>query len=286
MSSVENLCGLIDALSETTDGGRLIRTGIDAQAISAGVDEVYEAYDCFHRCRIAAKSQPLAELPPGIQLMGSDSPDGPFEPIPASARTISVATIGKKAVEPAVAAILHRITEALAFLPDRWNAMQSRRPGDDHRRFHAGDVIPRAALAGLVQAEKLLRLDRENGGEDPTDGPDQVVKLIKAFPPSGTAESAIEGRVRDWLGKQKSGRSKDVSVLRVAAPLLLSAMDRPGTAAPIPDHFSAVEKMTRALNRDIPESRGWFVPKCTSLEKSVTYIRGRKHVGGTGKCGR
>jgi hypothetical protein len=100
----------------------------------------------------------LTDYPAGLTLMGSDSPEGPWTPIPPEEVGITTIGIGGDGADAVLLAALDGATKVAAFPLDKWNAMQAARPGENHQRFHAGEVVSAADLAMLESAAKLLRL--------------------------------------------------------------------------------------------------------------------------------
>jgi len=172
---------MLEAATIPVANGRHVRDGIDAQALSEAVDEVYAAATRAHNLLFSNTPQAPA-LPRGVVIEESDSPDGPFTPAPAEAIRTQVASIGKDGVSARLVSALRRLTECAAFQPDRWNALQAVRPGHDHQRYRAGDVIPREDLDLLRQAEELLHLEEESNpgwDADVTLDNELIVKVIE-----------------------------------------------------------------------------------------------------------
>ena len=191
LDKCQKLRRLMDAATVPVENGRRVRNGHEAKALSQAADDLYAAAFRAQR-RVFSEGRLTPGLPHGMRLEGSDSPDGPFTPVPAETLETRTLAIVKGGASPTLLAALLRVTESTGFEADRWNAMQAARPGHDHERFRAGDVIPHEYLDLLRQAEELLRLEEEsNPGWDAADGSfdeKMVVKLVKmSLPPQPCA---------------------------------------------------------------------------------------------------
>lgn len=146
------------ATVSAADGGRIVAGPFHAVALSEATDALYRELAAAYQRVILEHGQPIAEYPLGMMPMESDSPDGPWTPIPASdVRTMTV-SIGGDGADALLLAALASMTGGAAFPNGKWNAMQAARPGANHQRYHAGDVVSAKDLAALESAAKLLRL--------------------------------------------------------------------------------------------------------------------------------
>lgn len=137
--------------------GRQIPDVFGALVLSRAADELFLAIlETWHEILGSAVSVP--QLPPFIQFMGSNSPNGPWEPIPPESVRTQVLEIRKDDPRNAIIGALHRVTRAIAFPVTLWNALQSKKPGGDHNRYRAGDVIPQSDLELAASAERLINL--------------------------------------------------------------------------------------------------------------------------------
>lgn len=129
-----------------------------ALALSEATSTLHGELSATIQLLIERHGRPSAGCPAGLVPMESDSPDGPWTPIPASAIKGMTMRVGGKGADAILLAALDNATKVTAFLIDKWNAMQAARPGAVHSRFHAGDVVSEDDLALLDSAEQLLRL--------------------------------------------------------------------------------------------------------------------------------
>jgi hypothetical protein len=106
--------------------------------------------------RLMADHGTPSRLPPGLRIMGSDSPDGPWEEIPPDGVHVTFASLGKHGIDATFAAALQSATEVVAFPIDKWNHMQAARPGGEHQRWHPGEIITCDELELLASARRLL----------------------------------------------------------------------------------------------------------------------------------
>jgi hypothetical protein len=139
-------------------GGRTVDGIAHAVALSEATDALYGELHAARQRLLQQHGQSVGQFPPGVVLMESDSPDGPWTTIPAGKVNMATMGIGGTGADAILLAALQSATKVAAFPIDKWNAMQAARPGANHQRFHAGGVVSAADLAVLESAAKLLRM--------------------------------------------------------------------------------------------------------------------------------
>ena len=173
LDKCQHLRRLIEAGTVPDANGRKIRNGLDAQALSLATDDLFSAMSDALQQTI--RDAPTVHgFPGGTCIREADSSNGPFAPIPAESVKIRTVTIGRNGASPVFLMAFLRMIESVGFTTDRWNAMQAARPGHNHQRFRADDIIPDEIFDLLRQAEKLLELEEESGrGEEAVDPVDE-----------------------------------------------------------------------------------------------------------------
>ena len=158
-STFERFYNTLDATTVPADGGGRMVIGVPhAVALSEATDALYHALAAANLRLSSQHGRALSAYPPGIVVEESDSPEGPWTPIPAGEVRIETMGIGGNGADAVLMAALDSANKVAAFPIDKWNAMQAARPGANHQRFHAGEVVSEADLAVLESAAKLLRM--------------------------------------------------------------------------------------------------------------------------------
>lgn len=142
----------------TADGGRVVAGIAHAVTLSEETDAFHQQLSATERWLIHQFGQPEPALPPMIRMSESDSPDGPWSPVPDARIRASSAGIGERGADAAFLAAIESAARVTAFPADKWNALQASKPGANHQRWHAGDVLSAQDLAYLQSASNLLRL--------------------------------------------------------------------------------------------------------------------------------
>lgn len=159
LSAFDRFYKTLDAATVPTEGGGRRVDGVaHAVALSEATNALYGELAATDRRLIQQHGQPIGEYPAGLVLMESDSPGGPWTPVPADEIRMATMGIGGNGADAALMAALESARKVAGFPIDKWNAMQAARPGANHQRFHAGDVVSANDLAKLESAAKLLRL--------------------------------------------------------------------------------------------------------------------------------
>ncbi len=147
----------LNATTVPAEGGARTVAGLaHAIALSEATASLYAALlQAYIRLR-EVFGQAVAGLPPGVELVESDSPDGPWTPVPASG--VFKIEVGGSGAPAMLLAALESACKVAAWSPAKWNAAQAARPGGNHHRYRAGDIVTANELATLESAAKLLRL--------------------------------------------------------------------------------------------------------------------------------
>lgn len=158
-ASLENFYKTLDAATvPAADGGRKVGGVAHAVALSEATNSLHRELALAQLRLFQEHGSAVRALPHGLSLVEADSPDGPWTPVPTSDIHIASMEIGGGGADAVPAAALESAIKATAFPVEKWNAMQAVRPGGNHQRFHAGEVLSASMLADLESAVKLLRL--------------------------------------------------------------------------------------------------------------------------------
>ena len=154
--------------------------------------------------------------------MESDSLDGPWTPIPASAIKGATMGIGGGGADAVLLAAVESAERVAASPIEKWNAMQAAQPGANHQRFHAGDVVSAADLAALRSAATLLRMAGVGRVIESLGAPDDNDTKSKTLPavadePTGPALTPSQSRVLKIMAR--FDRSQLVSTDRIVAEM-------------------------------------------------------------------
>jgi hypothetical protein len=206
---LDSLCQAFDTFYQTLDaatvpltgGGRRVGGVAHAVALSEATDVLHAQLAAAHADLARRHGRPVPAPPPGITLLESDAPDGPWTPVPPESLVVRTFGIGGAGADAMLVAALESAAAVAAFPAAKWNAMQAQRPGASHQRWHAGDVVTADALATLDSAAKLLRLaaGRARAAKSrPTDPKALVGALAQGFVQMATrarAESLVVSRI-------------------------------------------------------------------------------------------
>ncbi len=199
--------------------GRLIPDVYGALLLSRAADELYRAIAEAHD-EMSLQMVPATGLPSILRLEHSDSPDGPWEPIPNEAVRVRAMSIRKG--DPPVAAFGASMRASLAsgFPANLWNALQAAKPGGDHNRYRPGDLVSQQDFELAASAERLLALVSKDGSSPmagPSDsrhiGAAKIVVLIRPSPQSPPRD-ANEG-----TGSQESGTVQGECVFQLCGEM-------------------------------------------------------------------
>ena len=163
-------------------GGRVVGGIPHAVALSEATDALYGELGATYGRLIQQHGQPIADYYAGIVPKESDSLDGPW-PGPGEVCVVRMG-IGGNGADAMLLAALENANKVAAFPIGKWNEMQAARPGANHQRFHAGEVVSAADLSVLESAAKMLRMaavSKQSG--PPKGGGDNGAK--PATPPGG-----------------------------------------------------------------------------------------------------
>lgn len=199
LSAFDRFYKTLDATTVPADGGGRVVAGIaHAVALSEATNALYAEMGATRLRLFQQLGQSVAEIPPGVALMESDSPDGPWTPIPAGDIRMTTMAIGGNGADAMLLAALDSANKVAAFPIDKWNAMQAARPGGKHQRFHAGEVVSAADLAVLESASKLLRMKAPSATPTVSVSPQLLVRLeaAAAAVDPGAIERAAEGAAK------------------------------------------------------------------------------------------
>lgn len=181
LSAFDRFYKMLDATTVPAEGGGRTVGGIaHAVALSEATSALYVELGATSLRLFQQHGQSVAEFPPGVALMESDSPDGPWTPIPAGEVRIASMGVGGNGADAMLLAALESATKVAAFPIDKWNAMQAARPGANHQRFHAGEVVSWAGLALLESAAKLLHMKAPPAPSTESKIPELVAQLKAA----------------------------------------------------------------------------------------------------------
>lgn len=215
LSAFDRFYKTLDATTVPAEGGGRTVGGIaHAVALSEATNALYGELGATSLRLFQQHGQSVAAFPPGVTLMESDSPDGPWTPIPAGEVNMATMGIGGNGADAMLLAALESATKVAAFPIDKWNAMQAERPGANHQRFHAGEVVSAADLAVLESAAKLLRMKAPPATPTVSVSPDLLDRLQRAaaaVDPGAidrAAERAAEKIARVFGGSDDNGHAK------------------------------------------------------------------------------
>jgi hypothetical protein len=163
---LESLLAAFDRFYETLNAatvptacdGRRVVWSPHAITLSEAAGTLQDALGAALHHLLRQHGRSVEGYPPGLALAASDSPGGPYTPIPADQIRSRVMEIGGDGADATLFAALLSATKVAGFGFDRWNEMQAIRPGGDHRRFRANDTFSANDLAELESASNLLRL--------------------------------------------------------------------------------------------------------------------------------
>lgn len=150
------------------DGSRTVGGVAEAVGLSEAATELGERIGHSMTALFNQHGSPVSEIG-NAKLQESDSPSGPWSEVPSDEVPMKSMPIGVKGADAILLAALSRAMDVVAFPLPKWNAMQAARPGADHQRFHAGEVISSKQLASLESAVKMLRV--KAGGTSPASNP-------------------------------------------------------------------------------------------------------------------
>jgi hypothetical protein len=208
----------LDATTVPADaGGRMVDGVAHAVALSEATDALYVELAAASRRLFKQHGRAIAECPPGVVLLESDSPDGPWTPIPTDAIAAATMGIGGDGADAVLMAALESATKAASFPIDKWNAMQAARPGANHQRFHAGEVVSAKDLAVLESASKLLRLMVPRATPVVRAGND-------AYQPVGWFKKGMAGRLRK-AASATGRKTKRVRTQKIDGVIFYSVAD-------------------------------------------------------------
>jgi len=198
-------------------GGRVVGGIPHAVALSEATDALYGELGATYGRLIQQHGQPIADYYAGIVPKESDSLDGPW-PGPGEVCVVRMG-IGGNGADAMLLAALENANKVAAFPIGKWNEMQAARPGANHRRFHAGEVVSAADLSVLESAAKMLRMaavSKQSG--PPKGGGDNGAK--PATPPDGDGEAIDERDVMilAFLNRKPGLRRRATDVLPEDGP--------------------------------------------------------------------
>ncbi|MBX3359911.1 MAG: hypothetical protein KF705_00510 [Phycisphaeraceae bacterium] len=171
----------LDAATVPADGGGRTVGGIaHAVALSDATNTLNVELNATFERLMRQHGRPAARLPFRVTLLESDSPDGPWTPVPAGEVPVRAMDIDGKGADPLILAAFESATKVTSFPIHKWNAMQAARPGANHQRFHAGEVVSAADLAALEAAAKLLRMKAPSATPTVSVSPDLLDRLQRA----------------------------------------------------------------------------------------------------------
>lgn len=164
---------ILDASTRPTESGARVVGGVaHAVALSEATCELYIALSETQIRMIRESGEQGGNSPVRIELLASDSPNGPWKKIPNDALRITNAKIGGTGVDAVLLAAIESASSVVAFPIDRWNALQASRPGADHQRFRVGETISKADLDSLESAQKLFCLSDSPAQPSASGSPD------------------------------------------------------------------------------------------------------------------
>lgn len=187
-STISRFIETINAATIPTVDGRLIPDCYGALVMSEAADELYTAVAATQASLLGEVAAGLETIPGlKVKLEQADTLDGPRELIPAEKLAIRVVEHRKGDPRNAVWGASSRAARSAAFPLELWNRNQAARPGADHQRYRAGDIVDQREIELAASAERLLALVA-NADSLPLAGPssaggdaDQVVKIISLF---------------------------------------------------------------------------------------------------------
>lgn len=178
-STFERFSRVLDATTiRTAAGERRVDGALQASILSAEVARLSAVIAAQMNWMMFKYGTVCETLPPWVTIMASDSPDGPWEPVPPEAIQGQCMSIGAGGASAIQEAAIESVRRAVGFPLEKWNALQALRPGALHRRYNAGDSPDPDDLARIESAQKLLQLELSDleatapgRGTDQDDGP-------------------------------------------------------------------------------------------------------------------
>jgi hypothetical protein len=213
LSAFDRFYNALYATTVPAEGGRRSVDGIPhAVALS-------EATDALYRELFATQMRLVKQHGRGVAPMESESPDGP-----PSAIKIAAMGIGGSGADAVLLAALDSAAKVVAFPIAKWNAMEAARPGANHHRFHAGDVVSADDLAKLASAAKLLCM-KAPAPAVPAGGASngQLPQDDGQYLPATCFPKGMAARLR--MAAQKNRKTKRVSTKTVDGVVLYSVVD-------------------------------------------------------------
>jgi len=205
-------------------GGRRVDGIAHAVALSEAAEALSREIATVEHKLFVRHGRTMTAHPPGVAMLESDSPDGPWTPIPPDAIVVQEMGVGGDGADAVVWAAMDSARRVVAFPVDKLNALQAARPGARHDRFHAGDVVTLAELETLASAARLLSLR----------APAELLVGMTAPQPSSSAEPS-GGSSDDEHAPAPALTENQASVLQtmalldasrlVSAELIASEMD-------------------------------------------------------------
>ena len=178
---------ILDATTIPTEGGG--RRVIDSANATALSEATYPLERELGAATLRMMSPHLADLRSAAEPSGCESIRG------------GILTIGGAGVPALPWAALMGALHVVAFPPEKWNAMQAKRPGANHKRFHAGDELSAADLAILDAAQRKLTALIGDGAAP--------ASLADPYRPATWFPKGMAARLR--MAAHKSRKSKRVA---------------------------------------------------------------------------
>ncbi|RMH10936.1 MAG: hypothetical protein D6701_15635, partial [Gemmatimonadetes bacterium] len=200
--ALERFC---ETLGETTDpagdGGRRVACLGGAVMLSEAASGVERLLVEFTTRLLREHGGP--EASPGVRLAHADNPDGPWEPIePNGVRLVSI-----EGGAAEIVTALEAARRAVSFPAAKWNAMQARRPGADHQRFHAGELLHAAGMRGV---ERALSIAKRLAGSCESDENDGGEYRSASWFREATGEGLYPDLLRNAIHQRRLARARKV----------------------------------------------------------------------------
>jgi len=216
---------VLDATTIACPGGRRVLDRAGAIALANAMTKLYIELTKLGHSVNAKYAQPCA-LPAGIWIGESDSPDGPWTPVPEEEVHTSFIPVGRGGMPAELQAAIERASLVTAFPLDRWNELQANHPGGPHCRYEAGDVITAQDLEILKSVELLVRLAGMAEGNESANAPLEIddAAIVRLFPPESPYSP---------VGKKLPADPNLPPMLSVTEAARLLTEDFPGLTLPI-----------------------------------------------------
>lgn len=260
----------LEAVTVPIENGRKIPDFAGAIALSEAASDLMSALFQAHKHTVDTYAQPLNQPPHMIQFHQSDSPDGPWEPIPPGEISASIMSIGAGGAPAVFIAAFHRAAAFVSHPPERHGA---------RRRYQAGDILLAEDIESLRSVGRLLRIEDDDSSitsllleagqaEEPvTDDAKRLLGLLRIRSLGGCVEHAWNIDKQSVLAMRPVGWS--ISRMEAA----LSDLVRTGLVyIRVESALGSIRKRVILLSPVFVDDTGW--PTLSEAERATGVNRG------------